>query len=350
MKAQQIRLRNENLPVPLPPVPVTATDSLGQLLDFFLEHMVATSEDTRKAQRRDISRLIQFIETVDHTGQPHRWTPRLSRAFLDFLREPGTGQRRLADRSINRIIAHLKSFSKWLHEMGAFHLGNPMEGVKNSFHTGLDIHRAVTPTEERRLLDAADMLPVIWGRSRDRSRDRRAPQRPLRKGARPYRDRAIIYTLLGTGMRRAEACGLLMDNIDFKRRSVTVRVKGDRQHTYMVSAQALAAISDYLEHERPGDAEKWGVPNLFLTAATRPRGGQLSAKTINKIWNRVCALAGVAGKTVHGARHHVGKKILKNTGSVRAVQEQLGHRSTATSYLYTRPTPEELLNALDSTG
>jgi hypothetical protein len=52
--------------------------------------------------------------------------------------------------------------------------------------TGLEIERALTPAERRKLLDAADYLPVVGGRSRDRRIKADLPdERPRRKGYRP---------------------------------------------------------------------------------------------------------------------------------------------------------------------
>ena len=64
---------------------------------------------------------------------------------------------------------------------------------------GLEIERAISPAERRRILDAADTLPIIGGRSKDRHRFR-DKERPVRKGYRPFRNRAIVYTLIETGV------------------------------------------------------------------------------------------------------------------------------------------------------
>jgi hypothetical protein len=47
--------------------------------------------------------------------------------------------------------------------------------------TGLEVERAITPAERRRILDAADTLPLVGGRSRNRH-CYRGQDRPQRKG------------------------------------------------------------------------------------------------------------------------------------------------------------------------
>ena len=114
-----------------------------------------------------------------------------------------------------------------------------------------------------------------------------AGERPRRKGYRPYRNRAIVYTLLGTGMRRAAIRNLNLAAVDFDRRLVTVTEKGGAQQTYHISRAALAAISDYLTHERPGDAAGTRSPALFLAAASHGKGdARLSVRSLNRHLDR----------------------------------------------------------------
>ncbi len=82
-----------------------------------------------------------------------------------------------------------------------------------------------------RILDATDNLVETGGRSIDRHRHRKKI-RPQRKAYRPIRNRAIIYLLLETGMRRAAVVSLNVHDIDEARRVVSVIEKGAIQHTY----------------------------------------------------------------------------------------------------------------------
>jgi integrase len=240
-------------------------------------------------------------------------------------------------------MAHLKTFSKWIHRLRPFPLGDPMEKIKlQPLGTGLEVERALTPAERRKILDAADLLVEVGGRSKDRSRYR-GLDRPKRKGYRALRNRAIVYTLVETGMRRAAATSLDISDIDFKKKTVTVEEKGGVSHGYQISHEGLQAIRDYLEGERPQDDEKWRSKALFLSPLTNPHGtGRLTAKVINDVWNEVSELAGVVGKTPHSARHAMGKHIMEKTGNVAAVQRQLGHKNAAYSMQYSRITAEEL--------
>jgi integrase len=330
-------------------VPQQIPDTVSWWAEQYFEFEVTTSSSSRKVQQRDLSLFVEYMNVVEKTDRRINWSPRLSKAFQDYLKgEVVDGRRHWSDRSINRIMAHLKTFSKWIHKLRPFPLGNPMEKIKlQPLGTGLEVERALTAAERRKVLDAADLLVEIGGRSRDRSRYR-GTERPKRKGYRALRNRAIIYALVETGMRRAAATKLDVDDVDFKKKTITVEEKGGVTHSYQISNEGLQAIRDYLEGERPEDAAKWRTPALFLSPLTNPNGdGRLTVKVINDVWNEVCELAGVEGRTPHSARHAMGKHIMEKTGNIAAVQRQLGHKNAAYSMQYSRITAEELRDVIN---
>ena len=71
-----------------------------------------------------------------------------------------------------------------------------LKAFSGNIGNGLEIERAISPAECRRILDAADTLPIIGDRSKDRNR-------------------AIVYTLFETGMRRAAVRNIDLDDVDF---------------------------------------------------------------------------------------------------------------------------------------
>jgi integrase len=143
-------------------------------------------------QRRDIRLFVSYM--VNEEGREDRvaWSPRLSKAFQEWMRkELVDGRRRWSDRTVNRVMAHLKTFAKWIHKLKPFPLGNPMEKIRlQPLGTGLEVERALTASERRKIIDAADLLVEIGGRSRDRGRYRgaerpkTAPEKPGRRSAR----------------------------------------------------------------------------------------------------------------------------------------------------------------------
>src|SRR5499427_3433444 len=325
-------------------------DGLGWWVEQYFQHAVTTSPASQQVQRRDLALFLRYLQTEEGTDQHLAWTPRIARAFQQHLRQTLTteGRRAWSDKTIQRILAHLKTFATWVHTHQPFPLGHPMTAIKlPALGTGLEVDRALTAAERRRLLDAADLLLTMGGRSKDRKRYKTG-ERPRRKGYRPYRNRAIVYTLIETGMRRAAMTHLDLAQVDLAGRRLMVVEKGGGTHTYQISREGVQAIVDYLVHERTQDAVRWPSPALFLAAATVSQGtGRLTVRVINTIWNAICAVAQVQGRTPHSARHAMGKHIIAKTGNIAAVQQQLGHRQAAYAMQYARSTTTELTRVLD---
>jgi integrase len=344
----QNTIRNENQP--LLTLPTDASDDLEWWMQQYFHLAVTTSPASQKVQRRDLTLFLRYIRLEEGTDLRHAWTPRLSRDFQQHLQHTldEHGQRLWSDKTIIRILAHLKTFATWTHTLKPFPLGHPMARIKLPIvGSGLQVERALTPTERRRLLDAADLLLSLGGRSKDRKRYRTG-ERPIRKGYRPYRNRAIVYTLIETGMRRAAITKLNVDDLDIHHRTLRVDEKGGYTHTYAISREGVQAIQDYLHHERERDTTRWQSPALFLAASTVAHStGRLAVLAVNDIWKTVCHTADVQGKTPHSARHAMGKHIIAKTGNIAAVQRQLGHRHAAYAMQYARVTTEELGNVLD---
>lgn len=335
-------------------IPVNLSGSLTWWIEQYFKFEVTTAASSQSVQRRDLSLFLSYVKEETGGDRVEAWTPRLSRSFQDRLRKEidiknGDGKRRLSDRTINRMMAHLKTFSKWIHKLRPFALGDPMAKVSLlKVGNGLEIERAITAAERRKILDAADLLLRIGGESKDRNRNKGGEVRPKRKGYRAYRNRAVIYCLLETGMRRAAVVNLDFEDVDFKKKALSVREKGGLTHRYQISAEGLQAIRDYVENERKTDAKVWDSPALFLPASTVARSsGQLSVNVVNGIWNEVVELAGVEGKTPHSARHAMGRHIIEKTGNIAAVQRQLGHKNAAYSMQYARISERELADVIE---
>lgn len=215
--------------------------------------------------------------------------------------------------------------------------------VENS----IEIERAITPLERRKILDAADYLIINGGRSKGRTRYKNLEDSPVRKGFRPYRNRAIIYTLIETGMRRAAVTSINFDDVDTDFKKIKVEEKVGAQRSYNISSKGINAIKDYIINERGQDNARWQSPALFLASKTIAKSsGRLNARTINHIWIEVCKPLYI-NKSPHCARHSMGKFIMEKTGNLAAVQRQLGHKDPASSMQYARVTDKELGSILD---
>ena len=211
-------------------------------------------------------------------------------------------QRRLADTlapaTVNNHLASLSGFTTWVsaQEPGLFATGNPSTGVSALPLPPLE-PRSLTPGQVRSLKNLCDRLES-YSQHKGRRRGRGTP--PKRHGhSRPVRDRAIVFVLLSTGLRRQELVLLDLDQVQpaqpaqlrsaRRTRLVGVKGKGKTQRTVFLSVDARRALADYLEVERPFDTTSDST-ELFLSAASvssRRPDGRLSDRSINTILERI---------------------------------------------------------------
>ena len=144
-------------------------DTISFWIAAYFRLEVTTSKSSQKIQKRDLALFRDFM--IDDCGHEDRslWSPRLSKAFADHLKEkdPEKGRGGYSDRSVNCILAHLKILAKWIHKLRPFPLGNPMAKMKlMPIGNGLEIERAISLAERRRILMGIRFL----GRGHPRSK------------------------------------------------------------------------------------------------------------------------------------------------------------------------------------
>ena len=128
-------------------------DGLGWWVEQYFRFEVTTSPASQKVQRRDLALFLHYMTTEESTDQRVAWTPRVSRDFQLHVQKTvqDQGRRVWSDKTMLRIMAHLKTFAKWVHKLRPFPLGNPMARLKlPAVGMGLEVERAITPAERRK--------------------------------------------------------------------------------------------------------------------------------------------------------------------------------------------------------
>ena len=160
---------------------------------------------------------------------------------------------------------------------------------------------------------------------------------------RALRDRAILETLYGTGVRISELVGLDRVDLDLEDRLMRVLGKGSKERVVPVGGSAQRALLAYLERgrpalERPSTRRVPGDP-LLLNA----RGGRLTRQSCWKIVTAAGDRVGLTGRlSPHVLRHSCATHMLDHGADIRVVQELLGHASLSTTQVYTKVSPERL--------
>ena len=145
------------------------------------------------------------------------------------------------------------------------------------------------------------------------------------------RDRAIIETLYGCGLRVSEAVGLRIPDLYFDEGFIRIIGKGNKERLVPIGEMAIDAINVYLDG-RPIPADTKSEELLFLNRF----GKSLSRVSMFKMIKRQALIADIRKEiSPHTFRHSFATHLLENGADLRVVQEMLGHESIVTTEIYT---------------
>jgi integrase len=275
-------------------------------------------------------------------------------AWQSYLRN----EQHFAPATVNNHLAALSAFTTWVHAQDPrrFACGDPAKGIRELGLPPLE-PRALDGDQVRSLKNLCDRLERFHQRTGRRVAA--AGAIPIRATGRPWRDRAIIFVLLSTGLRREELVRLNLDQLETntsdalraarRARLTRVRGKGQTERTVFLSADARAALADYLDRERGRDASTASTA-LFLSATglpARAADGRLSPRAINLILEQIGRwhdgevrdpARRISPLRPHDLRHTFAFQLARTTGAdPYELERRLGHRSQRYIQRYTNP-------------
>jgi integrase/recombinase XerC len=288
---------------------------MQEALAEFLRHLAIeknASAHTVKSYREDLTQAIDFFRTHLRSKAPaaSQLTTRVLRAYLAWLHEQG-----YARSTIARRLSAVRTWCRFLRRHGLLET-NPATGVRG-------------PRLEKK-------LPNFIGQQ-DIQQLLNAPPADDALGT---RDRAILETLYSAGLRVGELTGLNLADLDLREGLATVRGKGKRERLAILGPPAVAALTAWLAlREAVGGPRASGQPALFLSK----HGTRLTTRSVGRLLEKYLAQAGLDPRaSPHSLRHSFATHLLDGGADVRSVQELLGHRSLATTQIYTHVTTQRL--------
>jgi integrase/recombinase XerD len=293
-----------------------ARDALAKQIQRFLDHLTierGLSDHTVAAYRRDLERYATFLRARGITDA-RRVDERAVASHVAAVSAATYGDgRRYRATSVVRALSSLRAFHRFLLRDG-----------KISSDPTAAVIRPKLPRSLPKPLTVDDVARVLA--HPDRS-------------AKGLRDRAVLETLYGAGLRISELVGLDLDDLDLQEGSVRVLGKGGKERDVPIGRYARDAISAYLTRVRPQIVTARSRSALFLNL----RGGRLTRQGCTGIVQQHAAGAGIRKKvSPHTFRHSFATHLLEGGADVRVVQELLGHASVATTQVYTLVTREHL--------
>jgi integrase/recombinase XerC len=285
---------------------------LNPTVSAFLTHLKLESQASAHTVRSYEDDLVVFGRFLDdNLGEgtdPAVADPARLRRYAAWLSSQG-----YAATTIARRLASLRSFFRYLRKQGVV-TSDPAAGLRNPKQ----------PKRLPRLLGIDDVIRLL---------DSIPVDQPL-----GFRDRAMLETLYGGGLRVSELVGLNLEDLDFEQELVRVRGKGKRERLCPVGRMAIRWIAGYLPLREPEHAAE---PALFLNRY----GNRLTTRSVGRLMEDHLARAGLThAASPHTLRHSFATHLLDRGADLRSVQELLGHRNLTTTQIYTHVTRERLLD------
>jgi integrase/recombinase XerD len=158
------------------------------------------------------------------------------------------------------------------------------------------------------------------------------------------RNKAIIETLYGCGLRVSELINMRVSDLHLKEGIISVTGKGDKQRLVPLGSMAEKQINTYLKQIRVHVSPKKGSEDvLFLNI----RGSKLSRQMVFLVVKELVQKAGIKKRvSPHTFRHSYATHLVQNGANLRAVQELLGHASITTTEIYTHLNIRDLRKAI----
>jgi len=259
------------------------------------------ADNSIKNYMLDVEKLVLFLQHNSVTVSPVQIQKETIQQFIYEV------AKLVNPRSQARIISGLKSFFNYL-VFEDYRSDNPMDLIESP-KIGRKLPDTLSEEEINKLIQAVD-LSKLEGE----------------------RNRAMLETLYGCGLRVSELIGLKISDLYFEEDFIKVTGKGDKQRFVPISQINKRYINIYRKEIRVHQNIQKGFDDiLFLNR----RGRQLTRAMIFTIIRQLAEKIGIEKKiSPHTFRHSFATHLLENGADLRAIQQMLGHESITTTEVY----------------
>jgi len=274
--------------------------SLNDEYHLYLKLEKALSDNSIEAYERDLLKLETYLADL-HVKAEHA-SNEILRDFIIEIASLG-----IHPRSQARVLSSIRSFYHFLIYKNKRD-DDPTE-LLESPKTGLRLPEVLSVKEIDRIIEAIDLSK-----------------------AEGQRNKAIVETLYGSGLRVSELINIELSKIYFAEGYMLVEGKGSKQRLVPLSPQSIRQIELWKVDRNLMKVKKGSEDVLFLNR----RGAKLTRAMIFTIVKELAAMAGIRKNvSPHTFRHSFATHLLENGANLRAIQQLLGHESITTTELYT---------------
>ncbi|RUA23884.1 MAG: site-specific tyrosine recombinase XerD [Bacteroidetes bacterium] len=287
-----------------------------QAFESYLTLERGLSSNSIEAYLRDVDKLRQYFDKEGLGIEPDKVQLDDLHQFVVWAAELG-----MEASSQARLISGIKAFYKYLLISNSI-IDDPselLEAPKIARKLPDTLHHA----EVERLIAAIDL------------------SKPEGE-----RNKAIIETLYGCGLRVSELINLKLSNLFFKDEFIKVVGKGDKERLVPIGRAAMNQINRYVNQVRVHQKIQAGFEDfVFLNR----RGKPLTRVMIFTIIKNLAESIGLEKSiSPHTFRHSFATELIERGADLRAVQDMLGHESITTTEIYTHLDREYLRTTIMS--
>ena len=278
------------------------------MLEKFLEYLQFEkrySPHTVTSYKKDLEDFSRFFLRTESSDNLAKADKKIIRNFIVELSEND-----ISKRSINRKLSSLRSFYLFLLKIGEIKV-SPTEGVSSlKFYAEKQI-----PMSKEEMTDLSER---IFEQQHE------------------VLEKCIIEVLYQTGMRKAELCGLIFENVDLYENELKVIGKGNKERVIPISNELSELLKSFLEIRNPQTEFK----SYFFV---NKKGKKLNEKFVYVVVNKYLSLITTKEKkSPHILRHSFATHVLDNGAEISKVKKILGHSSLASTQVYTNANIEQL--------
>ena len=289
---------------------------MGVVDDFlrYIEGERRFSPLTVRNYRHDI---LLFIEWLGITPEEFDANA-IERGHIEGWIEHLMKKSKLKASSVNRSIASLRSFWRWMLSHG---------------HAQRDIISTIKPQR------AARRLPTFVPDSRMKDVVSDVVDDLASDEFERVRDAVVVVLFYTLGLRLAELHAANDDDISADFKHIRVTGKGDKQRVVPIIGVVGEIIKKYFSLKSSQNICIAQKKALILSS----KGERLSQRTLQRIVDRRLKMSGVQGKSSpHVLRHTFATHLLNMGADLREIQELLGHSSLKATQVYTHNSIEQL--------
>jgi len=269
--------------------------------ETYLRLEKSLSENSIEAYMNDVSKLEKFFVENGKDVLPAMVSYSDLKEFLGWY-----GEENKNSRTQSRVLSGIRAFYRFLLIEGEVN-ENPAS-LLESPRIGLKLPEVLSVTEIDLMINAIDLSKPEG-----------------------HRNKAIIETMYGCGLRVSELVNLRLTDIHYEEGYIIVNGKGNKQRLVPVSGKALKEIDIYKQDRNRLTVIK-DQNVLFLNR----RGSKLTRAMIFTVIKDLAARAGIRKNiSPHTFRHSFATHMIEAGADLRAVQEMLGHESILTTEIYT---------------